>query len=284
MYLHSRQGTEDRPKKRLLASPTSLRAMLQMCLELGPQLILRETVTGIFKRREVFRSLGNPILFLLLSVAFQKSGEPFCPNMCTWCDGLPCHRPEVMGPVIKKVLATSARSSLILCACVCAPQMFTGETILQKSFVLETQVTSLKMQPFSPSVLFSHLLGLGWYTETPHSEYQPTSRYMVFLLGCPLSFPTNRKHIKSACVCGDTSQHTFDKCACASEHRVRLRPLNPCCHSGRDNALLYCWACEYMGIGYPKEQACQGFHPGTSLYILMKWGWGTLWGSSVEPF
>lgn len=50
MCFHSRQGTEDRPKKRLLASPTSLRAMLQMCLELGSQLILWETVTGIFKR------------------------------------------------------------------------------------------------------------------------------------------------------------------------------------------------------------------------------------------
>lgn len=77
--------------------------------------------------------------------------------------------------------------------------------------MLEAQVTSLKTQPFSPSVLFSHLLGQGWHTETPHSGDNLKETPYISKWDDILSCPSNREHIESTCVWGDTSQHTFDR-------------------------------------------------------------------------
>lgn len=76
--------------------------------------------------------------------------------------------------------------------------------------MLEAQVTSLKTQPFSP-VLFSHLLGQGWHTETPHSGDNLKETPYISKWDDILSCPSNREHIESTCVWGDTSQHTFDR-------------------------------------------------------------------------
>lgn len=50
--------------------------------------------------------VGGPQSLLSLSVAFQTSGEPFGPSMCTWCDVQPYHRHEVRGPVIMTDIPT----------------------------------------------------------------------------------------------------------------------------------------------------------------------------------